>query len=177
MKKLLLISLITALSVASSTSALTAQQSKKPSPAFQKEGQYYVGYWTLTGKTIRSPFGPGGQKFDASERLEWMPGDFFLMARSYEGTKWSAVTIIGYDEKEHVFTHTRYTATGAIETMEGTVHGDTEIWSGNGEVRGKLMKQRLIIKKLSPALYTFKSEISQDGLGWSTVAEGKGIKS
>jgi len=79
-----------------------------------------------------------------------MPGGFFLMVRSYEGTKWSALTMIGYDENKNAFTHTRYTATGEIETMGGTVHGNTEIWSGNGEVRGKLTKQRLIIKKYRP---------------------------
>jgi hypothetical protein len=176
MKKLLLVSLVMFLSAASSISAQTVQQSKKPSPAFQKEGEYYVGYWTLTGETIRSPFGPGGQRFDASERLEWLPGSFFLMARSYEGTKWSALTIIGYDENKNVFTHTRYTATGAVETMEGTAQGNTEVWSGDSEVRGKQMKQRLTIEKLSPVLYTFKGEISPDGRRWSLVYEGKGIK-
>jgi hypothetical protein len=176
MKKLLVRILIMFLTVSTSISAQTAQQSRKPSPEFQKEGEYYVGDWMLTGETKPSPFGPGGQKFDASERLEWMPGGFFLMARSYEGAKWSALTIIGYDKNKRVFTHTRYTETGEIETMEGTVHGETEIWSGNGELRGKLTKQRLIIERRSPTLYTFKGEIAADSGNWSVVYEGQAIK-
>jgi hypothetical protein len=176
MKRLLAEVLIMFLAVAYSVSAQTAQKPSKPSPELQKEGEYYVGNWKFTGETKPSPFGPGGQKFDASERLEWMPGGFFLMARSYEGDKWSGLTIIGYDENRKVLTHTSYTAKGTIETMEGTVQGDTETWSGTGEVRGKPTKQRLAIKKLSPTLYTFKFEMAPDSGNWSLVYEGKAAK-
>jgi hypothetical protein len=50
--------------------------------------------------------------------------------------------------------------------MEGTVQGDTETWSGTGEVRGKATKQRLAIEKPSPTLYTFKFEIAPGSGNW-----------
>lgn len=160
----------------SSIWAQDAAKPHRPSPELQKEGDYFVGNWKFTGETKPSPFGPGGKKVEASERLEWMPGGFFLMARSYEGDKWSGVTIIGYDEDRKDFTHTSYTATGKVETMEGTVQGDTSIWSEDGKVGGKPVKQRFTIKKLSPTSYTFKLEIAPESGAWSVVYEGQAVK-
>jgi hypothetical protein len=164
------------LATASLVWAQTTQKPGNPSAELRKEGDYFVGNWKFTGETKASPFGPGGQKFESSERLEWMPGGFFLLARSYDGDKWSGLTIIGYDEKRKVFTHTSYTAKGEIETMEGTEQGDTETWSGNRKVDGKPAQQRMTIKKLSPTLYTFKLEISPEGGNWSPVYEGRAVK-
>jgi hypothetical protein len=176
MKRLLAKVLITLFVTASSVWVRAAQTPPKPSPEVQKEGNYFVGNWKFTGETKPSPFGPGGQRFEASERLEWMPGGFFLMARSYEGDKWSGVTVIGYDENRKVFSHTSYTESGKIETMEGTVQGDTDTWSGEGTARGKPVKQRMTIKKLSSTSYTFKMEVAPENGNWSLVYEGQAVK-
>src|SRR5262249_16991677 len=120
MKSLLAAVLIMLVAATSSLWAQAAPPPHKPSPQLQKEGDYFVGNWTFTGETKPSAFGAGGKKLDSSERLEWVPGRFFLMARSYEGDKWSGLTIIGYDEDRKLFTHTTYTAAGKIEVMEGT---------------------------------------------------------
>jgi len=168
------------LATASSVWAQATPQPHKPSPELQKEGDYFVGNWKFTGETKASPFGPGGQKFDSSERLEWLPGSFFLMARSYDGDKWVGLTIIGYDESKKQFTHTTYTAAGGIEVMAGTAQGDTESWTGDAKAGGKPVKQRLTIKKLAPALYTFKMEMApengKDSGNWSVVYEGQAVK-
>src|SRR6266545_3617820 len=87
--KALLAVILTVLLTCASSRAQTSQPIHKPSSELQKEGDYYVGNWKLTGETKTSPFGPGGQKFESSERLERMPGGFFLLARSYEGEKWT----------------------------------------------------------------------------------------
>jgi hypothetical protein len=176
MRALLAVILIVMLACASSARAQTSQPPHKPSSELQKEGDYYVGNWKLSGETKKSPFGPGGEKFESSERLEWMPGGFFLLARSYEGEKWTGLTIIGYDEKKKILTHTAYNARGEIELMEGTEQGDTEIWSGDGSVSGKPVRQRLTIKRVSPTLYTFKYEIAAQRGDWSLVYEGQGTK-
>jgi hypothetical protein len=176
MKTSLAVILTVMLASASSTRAQTSQPTHKASSELQKEGDYYVGNWKLTGETKTSPFGPGGGKFESSERLEWMPGGFFLLARSYEGEKWTGLTIIGYDENKKILTHTAYNARGEIEVMEGTEQGDTEIWSQDGKVDGKPVKQRLTIKRVSPTLYTFKFEMAPRGADWSLVYEGQGTK-
>jgi hypothetical protein len=164
------------LASASSGRAQTSQAIHQPRPELQRESDYYLGSWKLTGETKPSPFGPGGQKFESSERLERMPGCFFLLARSYEGDKWTGLTIIGYDEKKKVLTHTSYNARGETEVMEGAQQGDTEIWSGDGNVNGKSAKQRLTIKRVSPSLYTFEFEMAPQGGNWSLVYEGQGRK-
>jgi len=176
MKSLLAAVPMMLLATASSIWAQAVPQPRKPSAELQKEGDYFVGNWKFTGETKPSPFGPGGQKFESSERLEWIPGGFFLMARSYEGDKWSGLTIIGYDENRKVFSHTSYTATGKIETMDGTVQGDTETWSGDRKVDGKPTKQRMTIKKLSPTRYAFKLEMAPENGNWSLVYEGQAVK-
>jgi hypothetical protein len=175
--KILLVTILTVtLGFSGSAGAQSSQPTHKPSSELQKEGDYYVGNWKLSGETKTSPFGPGGQKFESSERLEWLPGGFFLMARSYEGEKWSGLTIIGYDENKKTFTHTNYSSSGKVEVMEGTEKGETEIWSGNGKVDGKPVRQRLTIKRISPTLYTFKFEMAPRDGDWSLVYEGQGAK-
>jgi len=176
MNTLLAVILTVMLACATSGRAQTSQPAHKPSADLQKEGDYYTGNWKLTGETKTSPFGPGGEKFESSERLEWLPGGFFLLARSYEGEKWTQLTIIGYDETKKILTHTAYNARGEIEVMEGTEHGDTEIWSGESKVGDKPVKQRLTIKRVSPAFYTFKFEMAPRGGNWSLVYEGHGTK-
>ena len=176
MKVLLAGVLIIMLAATSSVWAQTAPPPHKPSPELQKEGDYFVGNWKFTGESKPSPFGPGGQKFEASERMEWLPGGFFLMARSYEGDKWSGLTIIGYDENKKQFTHTSYTAGGAIEVMAGTSQGDTELWTGDLNLHGTPVKQRFTIKKLTPTQYTFKFEIARESGNWSLVYEGQAVK-
>jgi Protein of unknown function (DUF1579) len=176
MKTSLAVILSLTLACASSGRAQTSQSPHKPSSELQKEGDYYVGAWKLTGETKESPFGPGGKKFESSERLERTPGGFFLLARSYEGDMWTELTIIGYDEKKKVLTHTSYNARGEIEVMEGTEHGDTEVWSGDGNVNGETVKQRLTVKRVSPKLYRFEFEMAPRGGNWSLVYEGQGTK-
>jgi hypothetical protein len=39
-----------------------------------------------------------------------------------------------------------------------------------------VLKSRFVIKEVSPTLYTFRYETSQDGTKWDTVAEGKSTK-
>ena len=159
-----------------STGAQSSPQSQPTPSAELKQQDYFVGTWRLTGETKASPFGPGGQKFDSTERLEWMPGGFFLIAHSYDRNKLVGLTIIAYDEDAKVLTHTSYTAGGKVEVMRGTSQGDNVIFYQDGKVKGQPVKERMTIKKASPLLYTFQFEIAPEGGDWSLVYEGKGVK-
>ena len=147
----------------------------KPNPELKKQ-DFFVGNWMLTGKTKSSPFGPGEQEFQSTERLEWMPGESFLVAHSYSGDKWVELTVIGYDPKEKVFTHTSFNASGKTEVWKGTADENTWIWTKKERVDGKPVTERLTINKTSPTSYSFKVEMEPEGGSWSTVAEGSGTK-
>jgi hypothetical protein len=152
-----------------------ASSQAKPNPELKKQ-DFFVGNWTLTGETKSSPFGPGGQKFQSTERLEWMPGECFLVAHSYSGGKWVELTVIGYDPNEKAFTHTSFKASGKAEVWKGTADDDTWIWTKKETVGGKPVTERLTINKTSPTSYSFQVDMEPEGGSWSTVAEGSGIK-
>ena len=171
---------LVALGVASLTAivppawAQTAPAPHKPGAEIQSEGAYYVGNWEFTGDMAATP--ADKNKFRSGERLEWMPGGYFLMARSYVGDAWSGTTVIGYDAARKVLTHTSYSADGNVEVMTGTVQGDTEIWTGDGETGGKPAKQRMTIRRLSPTQYTFRFETAPENGGWSLLYQGQAFK-
>jgi Protein of unknown function (DUF1579) len=156
--------------------AQTSSQTLKPSPELKKQ-DFFVGTWRLEGTTKSSPFGPGGQKFESTEQLEWMPGGFFLLARSYSDEKLAEVTVIGYDSDRKVFTHTSFKSSGETELWRGTAEGDSWVWTKDEKIGGKPFEDRLAIRKKSPDSYSFVVEMKPaDGDTWSTVAEGTGTK-
>ena len=163
---------------AMSVIAQTTPQTPTPSPELKKQ-DFFVGEWTLDGKTIASSFGPGGQPFKSTESLEWMPGGFFLLVHSYSEGKLAELTIIGYDSEEKVFTHASYdSASGKIERWRGTAEDETWTWTRDGTtIDGKPVKVRLTIRKTSPRSYSFVEELKAgEGTDWSKVAEGTGTK-
>ncbi|HVH86708.1 MAG TPA: DUF1579 family protein, partial [Terriglobales bacterium] len=130
------------------------QSPRLPSPELKKQ-DFFAGKWRLEGITKPSSFGPGDQKFESREDLEWMPGGFFLLAHSYSDGKLEGVTIIGYDEKENVFTHTTFESSGRTEVWKGTAQNDNWTWTRAGSANGKPVKVRLAIKKIGSDAYSF----------------------
>ena len=157
--------------------AQAAKQTPKASPELKSQ-DFFVGTWSLQGSTTFSPFGPGGQQFKSSEHLEWMPGGMFLFVQSYEASgKLAGITIIGYDVKEKVFTHTTYKSNGEIELAKGTAETDRWIWTADATVAGKSVKDRFTINKTSSSTYSWVDEMKPaEGSTWSRVAEGTGTK-
>jgi hypothetical protein len=146
-----------------------------PSPELKKQ-EFFVGNWKLVGETTQSPFGPGGQKFESTEELEWMPGEFFLVAHSYSEGKLANMTVIGYDTEQKVFTHTSYNSTGETELWKGTAEDGVWTWTRDRKIKGKPGEERLTIHQISPTSYSFIVELAPEGGTWSTVAKGTGTK-
>ena len=152
-------------------------QTPKPSPELERQS-FFVGTWKLEGTTKPSPFSRGEEKFESMENLEWMPGGFFLLAHSYSAGKLAEVTVIGYDPKDKVCTHTSFTSSGTTELWKGVAENDSWTWTRDETVDGKPMTERLRITKTSPNSYLFVQEMKpakEDN--WFTVAEGTGTKS
>src|SRR5215472_10481075 len=156
--------------------AQTPAHAPTPSPELKKQ-DFFVGTWRLEGATKSSPLGPGGQKFDSTEQLEWMPGGFFLLAHSYSHEKLVGVTIIGYSNADRIFTHTSFNSSGETELWKGTAEDDSWTWTRDRTTAGKPAKERLTIKKTSPSSYSFADEVQlAEGGNWFTVAEGTGTR-
>lgn len=168
------VAFITILGSVALARAQTSPSSPKPNPELHRQFDYFVGTWKLTGATKPSSLARLGQAFESTERLEWMPGGFFLVAHSYHQDSWVGLTVISYDEDAGSFAHASYSGAGTVEVMRGTAVGNTVVLSG--KVGGRAAQQRMTIEKISPELYTFKLEVASEGGDWSLVYEGRGVK-
>lgn len=109
-----------------------------------------------------------------------MDGGFFLTSHSDfkcamgDGT---GLAVMGYNAEDKVYTYDEYNSVGDAKHSKGTVDGDTWTWTSDGKMGAQTMKARFTMKILSPASYSFKYEMPEDGTNWSTLMDGKSTKS
>lgn len=161
--------------------AVASAYPQMPTPAPElKKLDFMAGDWTTEGTFVPGPPGTPPSQFTTTSHLEWMDGNFFLVAHSnsdLEGMgKMSDMAVMGYDPDRKVYTNTYFSSMGQNETSTGTVDGDTWTWTGDSSYGGMTFKGRMTMKVLSPTAYTMKFEISPDGSTWSTAMEGKATK-
>jgi hypothetical protein len=142
-----------------------------------KKLDYFVGAWRLEGEVRPNSMSPGGHLIE-TDRNEWMAGGFFLVVHS-EFTiaginRATGVAYLGYDSGERVYTYDEFNSMGEAIHSKGSVDGDT--WTWLGERKGENKTTRWIVKIISPTSYDFKFEMSQDGVNWNPVVEGKAAK-
>jgi hypothetical protein len=134
--------------------------------------------WISDGDMKPSPMGPGG-KMSSDDQVHWMDGKFFLVMHSkFKGAMGDgmALAIMGYDPEKKVYTYNEYNSMGQINHSEGTITGDTWNWTSDENMGGQTFKGRYTMKVVSPTVYTFTYEMSQDGTNWTKVMEGKSMK-
>ena len=149
----------------------------KPGPE-QKNLGYFAGNWKTTGDLKPGPMGPGG-KFTGNERIEWMPGGFFLVSHTQvSGSmgKETSLAIYGYDPDKKVYTYDEFASNGEVIHATGAFDGKVWTWSSEMPMGGKTMKSHFILTEASPTSYTYKFEVSEDGNNWAPVMDGGGTK-
>jgi hypothetical protein len=146
-----------------------------------KKLSYFVGTWSVEGTIAQGPWGAGG-KFSSTNTSEWMPGEFFV-ARHGDfkmppelGGDGKEMSIMGYDTAQNVYTHDVFNSQGRHTVSKGAVSGDTWTWDSSANYGGQDIKQKVTIKILTPATYSFKLEISMDGTNWMTFMDAKATK-
>jgi Protein of unknown function (DUF1579) len=155
----------------------TPPQMPKPGPE-HKNLAYFAGTWKLAGDIKPGPMGPGG-KFTGTERIEWMPGGFFLVSHSQGSSpmgKETGLAVYGYDADKKGYTYDEFSSTGENIHATGTFDGKVWTWSSESPMGGKPMKGHFIVTETSPTSYAFKLEVSQDGNNWAPVMDGIGTK-
>ncbi len=150
----------------------------QPAPELKKL-DYFSGSWNSAGEGKPGPMGPGG-KFTEAGNGHWMDGTFFLVINSdFDGGAMGTskgIAYMGYDPQEKVYTYDAFSSMGEAIHSKGTLDGDTWNWANDMKMGAKTIKTRYTMKILSPASYTFKAEMSEDGTTWNTMMEGKATK-
>jgi hypothetical protein len=149
----------------------------RPTPQHQRLG-YFVGKWHSEGEVKPGAFGPGG-KYTETEDSQWMPGGFFVAIHLDQETPMGngkTLMILGYDAGRKVYTFNAFNSFGQAETAIGTLDGDTWTWLSELNIGGRPVKTRFAMKEISPAAYSTRFETSPDGGAWTTILEGKTVK-
>ena len=160
--------------------ASSAQMPDKPGPEVKKL-DYFIGNWTTEGTIAQGPWGMGG-KFTATDSIEWMPGNFFVVGHSdfkmppELGGDGKETSFMGYDTNQNVYTYDGFNSQGRHESSKGSVSGDTWTWTSTENYGGQDIKQKMTIKIVSPTSHTMKFEVSMDGTNWIPFMDAKVTK-
>lgn len=156
-----------------------APPAPKPGPEHQRLGAF-VGNWTFTGEMKPGPMGPGG-KMTGSDRIQWMPGNFFI-ERRFDGKgpmgQVSGLEIIGYEAAKKSYVYSFFDNMGAMASGTATASGNTWNFTGTMNMAGKAMQERcnLVLGAGSTSM-KITCEMSTDGKSWMPTFEGTATKS
>jgi hypothetical protein len=160
--------LFSLLLVPATVAAQTPAPAPKPGPE-QQRLEIYLGKWTQVGEAQASPYGPAG-KLTSTDTYEWLPGGFFMLHRweARQGAvEFKATEILGYDARKRVYTSHFFDNFGNSGSYKTTVQGNTWTTTGDSEVGGKPLKERLTTVFGKPATScSLKAEYSTDGAKW-----------
>lgn len=157
--------------------AALAQEMPKPGPDHKKL-DVFAGSWVLDGDVKPGSMGPGG-KITEYEKCEWMEGGFYLVCHTdFKGSMGSGtgISVMGYSADDKAYTYREFNSWGEFTDSKGSVDGDTWSWVNDEKMGAMTMKGKFTMKITSPTSYNFMFEMSPDGAKWTTVMDGKAIK-
>jgi hypothetical protein len=157
--------------------AMGQQQPPKPGPEL-KQLDVFAGAWTLEGTMKPGTMGPGGTMTE-TEKCEWMEGGFYLVCHSdYKSSMGNGLglSVMGYSADDKAYTYREFNSFGEFDDSRGALAGDTWTWTSDEKMGSMTMKGRFTMKMTSATSYTFMFEMSQDGVKWSDVMDGKASK-
>lgn len=180
MRRAIVLIAVCALLLAASSQAQAPQGPPKPGPEVKRMA-YYIGTWKTEGEVKKDAFGPGsGGKVTSTDKCEWLSGGFFSVCHSDGTTPEGAIkalSVMGYDPIEKVYTYHEFNSTGEAISAKGKVTGDTWNWtSPDSKMGNDTISVRVTTKEVSKTEYTFKLEMSTNGGAWTTAEEAKSTK-
>lgn len=166
--------------ILASVSLAVAEGPPAPDAGHQKLG-YFVGTWSSEATMAESPFGPAG-KFVSKDVCDWFDGKFAVVCRT-EGSSPAGpvkgIGIMGYSADAKVYTYYGIDSTGMtmLSLPRGTIDGDVWTYDDEMEMGGKKIRNRYVMKIVSPTSYTFRWEVQGEDGAWSVLMEGMSTKS
>jgi hypothetical protein len=86
------------------------------------------------------------------------------------------LSVMGYSADDKAYTYREFNSFGEFDDSRGALAGDTWTWTSDEKMGSMTMKGRFTMKMTSATSYTFMFEMSQDGVKWSDVMDGKASK-
>ncbi|HKF50849.1 MAG TPA: hypothetical protein VKB26_00935 [Candidatus Acidoferrales bacterium] len=141
-----------------------------------------VGRWVFHGKTLKTKSGKPGS-WTWNEDCRWSPNHLYLectFSNVWSGKAVESLVVDSYNSADHSYWHYELYAAGEkgnnpfVSRME--INGNTWIEHGQDPVPGKKNGERIVYHWDPPNRVTVAIETSKDGVHWTAVDQGEGVK-
>lgn len=141
-----------------------------------------VGRWVFHGKELKTKSGKPAS-FTWNEDCRWSPNNLYLecsFSNVWAGKPIESLVVDTYNTRDRSYWHYELYATGEhggdpfVSRMD--VDGNTWIEYGQQAVPGKKTGERIVYHWNPPNHVSVAIENSKDGVQWTTVDEGEGVK-
>jgi hypothetical protein len=151
------------------------------SPELQKL-DVSVGRWVFHGKELKTTSGKPGS-FTWNEDCRWSTNHLYLectFSNVWSGKAIESLVVDTYNTADHSYWHYELYASGEhgdkpfVSRME--IKGNTWIEYGQEAIPGKKTGERIVYEWDPPSRVSVAIETSEDGVHWTPVDQGNGVK-
>lgn len=151
------------------------------SPELQKLN-ISLGRWVFHGKSLRTPPGKTGA-WTWNEDCRWSSNQRYLLctfSNIESGKPVETLVVDTYNSTDHSYWHYELYSEGRggnnpfVTRME--IRGNTWLEYGVPRAPGKKPGERIVYRWQSPSRVTVTIENSKDGVHWTPVSRGEGVK-
>lgn len=141
-----------------------------------------AGRWVFHGKELKMKSGKPGS-FTWNEDCAWSSNHLYLectFSNVWSGKAIESLVVDTYNTADHNYWHYELYATGEkgdkpfVSRME--IKGNTWIEYGQEAVPGKKTGERIVYRWDPPSRVSVAIETSKDGVRWTAVDQGEGVK-
>lgn len=141
-----------------------------------------AGRWVFHGKTLNTKSGKPGS-WTWNEDCRWSPNHLYLectFSNVWSGKAVESLVVDSYNSADHSYWHYELYAAGEkgndpfVSRMD--IHGNTWIEHGQDPIPGKKAGERIVYHWDPPNRVTVAIETSKDGVHWTAVDQGEGLK-
>ncbi|HEV2468041.1 MAG TPA: hypothetical protein VGS78_02515 [Candidatus Sulfotelmatobacter sp.] len=142
-----------------------------------------VGRWVFHGKTLKTKSGKPGS-WTWNEDCRWSPNHLYLectFSNVWSGKAVESLVVDAYNSADHSYWHYELYAAGekGDDPFVSRMDIDGNTWIEHGQdsiVPGKKTEERIVYHWDPPNHVTVAIETSADGVHWTAIDQGEGVK-